>query len=71
MELGLEYYYSIRLHVQPTENASGSNAKLINSDLLCLCKNAKGDVLFEWALDTLENRIYLMRELFDHWVQNE
>jgi hypothetical protein len=46
--------------------------KTLSIELMVVCKDTQeGFTLFEWSPDTLENRVFLMRELFDHWCCNE
>lgn len=73
LELGKDFAYSLRLHIAPVEGVSGSTkqGRLLQPSLVCVARNAEGEILFEWDCETLENRVFLMRELFDHWVSNE
>lgn len=59
-ELCRSYAYGLRLHVQPLLGSGtlvGSKTRLVEMVLMCVCKSGAGETLFEWTMDTLENRV--------------
>ncbi|CAD7975040.1 unnamed protein product [Amoebophrya sp. A120] len=72
LEMNKGYSYHLRLNIFPVTDMAGKSLRsggfrLLQPSVLVVCKSAEGDQLFEWDADTLENRVFLMRELFDHW----
>lgn len=59
MELGKPHRLETRMHLQPEEDADVGCVRVVAA------VHCEGAVLYEWPPETLENRVFLMRELLE------
>lgn len=64
-ELNKNIVFKPRLHVSPDENGP-----YMSDVRVAVIKKPENVVLFLWDVDTMENRLFLMRELLEKWCDD-